>query len=199
MFSKGKTHNKLNPNKIKEGIFAIKNIISIIGQIFINIASMNLLLYFIRKDDPFLLGQENSLDEQFRPNVNNSIIYVFQILNQVNIFIANYQGEPFMESVNKNSSIMKIIFAILSIGFVYIFNLFPQINDGFELVALPEENYFRFFIIFILILNLGFYYILEKWKNIFCLYETNESNNNKKKRDLYYYYFKATSQSEIPI
>ena len=91
MFSKGKTHNKLNPNKIKEGIFAIKNIISIIGQIFINIASMNLLLYFIRKDDPFLLGQENSLDEQFRPNVNNSIIYVFQILNQVNIFIANYQ------------------------------------------------------------------------------------------------------------
>ena len=189
MFSKGKTHNKLNPNKIKEGIFAIKNIISIIGQIFINIASMNLLLYFIRKDDPFLLGQENSLDEQFRPNVNNSIIYVFQILNQVNIFIANYQGEPFMESVNKNSSIMKIIFAILSIGFVYIFNLFPQINDGFELVALPEENYFRFFIIFILILNLGFYYILEKWKNIFCLYETNESNNNKKKRDLYYYYY----------
>ena len=94
-----------------------------------------------------------------------------------------------MESVNKNSSIMKIIFAILSIGFVYIFNLFPQINDGFELVALPEENYFRFFIIFILILNLGFYYILEKWKNIFCLYETNESNNNKKKRDLYYYYY----------
>ena len=189
MFSKGKTHNKLNPNKIKEGIFAIKNIISIIGQIFINIASMNLLLYFIRKDYPFLLGEENSLDEQFRPNVNNSIIYVFQILNQVNIFIANYQGEPFMESVNKNSSIMKIIFAILSIGFVYIFNLFPQINDGFELVALPEENYFRFFIIFILVLNLIFYYILEKWKNIFGLYEPNESINNKKKRDLYYYYY----------
>ena len=188
MFSKVKTQNKLNPNKIKAGIFTIANIISICGQIFINIASMNYLLYYIRKDERFLISAESPLDEQFRPNLNNSIIYVFQILNQVNIFIANYQGEPFMENISKNSSIMKVILAILSIGYVYIFDFLPVINDSLDLVALPEDNYFRFFIIFILLLNFGCYYVLEKWRNIFGLYEPFESNNNKKKKNYYYYY-----------
>ena len=64
------------------------------------------------------------MNEQFRPNLNNSLIYMFQILNQVNIFLANYLGEPFMENINKNSSMMKLIFGILSIAmFVFGFVL----------------------------------------------------------------------------
>ena len=182
-FCKVKTLNKLNPNKIKEGIFSMTNIISIVGQIFINIASMNLLLYFTGKIDPFLKGQENSLNEQFRPNLNNSIIYVYQILNQVIIFVANYQGEPFMENLNNNSSIIKIILGIILIGYLYIFDLFKQVNYDFGLVALPEDNYFRFFIIFILLFNFAFCYVLEKWKNIFDLYEPYEINKDKKKKN----------------
>ena len=124
MFSKAKPLNKLNPNRPTTEILTMANIISIIGQIIANIISMNLMLYFSQKVDPFLLGQEISLDEQFRPNLNNSLIYMFQILNQVNIFLANYLGEPFMENINKNSSMMKLIFGILSIGCIYIFDLF---------------------------------------------------------------------------
>jgi hypothetical protein len=44
---------------------------------------MNLLLYFSEKVDPFLIGQEKSLGEKFRPNLNNTIIYMFQILSQI--------------------------------------------------------------------------------------------------------------------
>ena len=166
MFSKAKPLNKLNPNRPTTEILTMANIISIIGQIIANIISMNLMLYFSQKVDPFLLGQEISLDEQFRPNLNNSLIYMFQILNQVNIFLANYLGEPFMENINKNSSMMKLIFGILSIGCIYIFDLYPQINDDFEIVALPEDNYFKFCIILILVFNFGICYALEKWKII---------------------------------
>ena len=181
MFSKAKPLNKLNPNKSSNQIFNRNNIISIIGQIFVNIFSMNLLLYLSEKYDPFLIGQEKSLDEKFRPNLNNTIIYLFQILCQINIFVANYQGEPFMENINKNSSMMKLIFAILVIGSVYIFDLYPQVNDDFEMVALPEDNLFRCLIICILLLNFCVCYFLEKWKNIFGLYEPYEITENKKK------------------
>ena len=183
MFSKAKPLNKLNPNRPAPKIINLKNVISIIGQIIINISSMNLLLYFSESVDPFLIGQEKSLDEKFRPNLNNTIIYMFQILSQVNIFVANYQGEPFMENINKNSSMMKLIFGILAIGSIYIFDLYPQVNDDFEMVALPEDNLFKFYIILILVLNFCLCYILEKWKNIFGLYEPYEKSNNKKKKN----------------
>ena len=183
MFSKAKPLNKLNPNRPAPKIINLKNVISIIGQIIINISSMNLLLYFSESVDPFLIGQEKSLDEKFRPNLNNTIIYMFQILSQVNIFVANYQGEPFMENINKNSSMMKLIFGILAIGSIYIFDLYPQVNDDFEMVALPEDNLFKFYIILILVLNFCLCYILEKWKNIFGLYEPYEKSSNKKKKN----------------
>ena len=183
MFSKAKPLDKLNPNRPVTKIFNLTNLISIIGQILANIISMNLLLYFSEKVDPFLIGQENSLEEKFRPNLNNTIIYLFQILNQVNIFVANYQGEPFMENIIKNSSMMKLICFILSIGSVYIFDLYPQVNDDFEIVALPEDNCFKFHIILILIFNFCFCYFLEKWKNIFGLYEPYQKSKNKKKKN----------------
>ena len=183
MFSKAKPLNKLNPNKVSNQIYNKNNIISIVGQILINIFSMNLLLYLCEQFDPFLIGQEKSLDEKFRPNLNNTIIYLFQILCQINIFVANYQGEPFMENINKNSSMMKLIFGILAIGSVYIFDLYPQVNDDFEMVALPEDNLFKFLIILILVMNFCVCYFLEKWKNIFGLYEPYERAENKKKKN----------------
>ncbi len=183
MFSKAKPLNKLNPNRPTPKIINLKNVISIIGQIIINISSMNLLLYFSESVDPFLIGQEKSLDEKFRPNLNNTIIYMFQILSQVNIFVANYQGEPFMENIYKNSSMIKLIIGILSIGCVYIFDLYPQINDDFEMVALPEDNQYKLTIVFILVFNFCFCYFLEKWKNIFGLYEPYEKSKNKKKKN----------------
>ena len=183
MFSKAKPLNKLNPNMPTNGIFAYSNIISIFGQILINMISMNLLLYLSEKVEPFSIGQEKSLNEKFRPNLNNSVIYMFQVLNQVNIFVANYQGEPFMENIIKNPIMIKLILAILSIGCVYIFDLYPQVNDDFEMVALPEEYFFKLSVILIILFNFGVCYVLEKWRNIFGLYEPYEKSKNKKKKN----------------
>ena len=76
---------------------------------------------------------------------------------------------------------MELIFGILAIGSVYIFDLYPQVNDDFEMVALPEDNLFKFLIILILVMNFCVCYFLEKWKNIFGLYEPYERAENKKK------------------
>ena len=183
VFSNAKPLNKLNPNKPTNGIFAYSNVVSVFGQILINMISMNLLLYLSEKVEPFSIGQEKSLNAKFRPNLNNSIIYMFQILNQVNIFVVNYQGEPFMENINKNPSMIKLILAILSIGCVYIFDLYPQVNDDFEMVALPEEYFLKLSVLLIILLNFGLCYVLEKWRNIFGLYEPYEKSKNKKKKN----------------
>ena len=183
MLSKAKPLNKLNPNKPPITIFNLPAIISILGQFFIHISSIILVIYLTENVDPFLIGQEKSWDEKFSPNLINTIILLFQIFNQTIIFVINYIGEPFMENILKNSSMMKLILGISAIGSIIFFNLYPQLNEDFELVSLPEDNNYKITLIIIMIFNFILCYIFEKWRSLFGLYESYEKSKSKKKKN----------------
>ena len=59
-------------------------------QLFLNVFEINLVLYFTRKADPFYIEHEPSINEKFSPNLINSVMFLLQIFNITNIFIANY-------------------------------------------------------------------------------------------------------------
>ena len=183
MLSKAKALKKVNSNKPPINIFTLPSLISIIGQFIVHLCSMTLVLYVTEKVDPFLIGQERSLEEKFSPNLINTIMFLFQIFNQSIIFIVNYQGEPFMENILENPSMIKIICGIFAFGSVIIFDLYPQLNEDFELVSLPEDNNYKITLFFIMFFNFIFCYILEKWKNLFGLYEPFEKKKSKKKKN----------------
>ena len=183
MLSKAKPLNKLNSNKPPITIFTLSSIISILGQFIIHISSMILVIYLTENVDPFLIGQEKSLDEKFSPNLINTIIFLFQIFNQIIIFVINYQGEPFMENILKNSSMMTLIVGIIAIGTIIFFDLYPQLNEDFELVSLPEDNNYKITLIIIMIFNFCLCYLCEKWRSIFGLYEPYEKSKSKKKKN----------------
>ena len=183
MFSKSKPLKRVNSNKPSISIFTWSSLFSIIGQVTIHISSLNLIIYITEKVDPFYIKQEKSIDERFSPSLINTITFLFQIFNQVIIFMVNYQGEPFMENIWENSFIIKLIVVISAFGVVIIFDLFPQLNEDLELVQLPEDIYYKFLLIIIMIFNYIFCYILEKWRNLFNFYENIEKEKYIKKKN----------------
>ena len=183
VFSKAKPLNKVNSNKPSTTIFTFCSFGSIISQVIIHFISMNLIIYYTKNVDPFSIELEKSLDEKFSPNLINTILFLFLIFNQTIIFTVNYKGEPFMDNILNNSSMMKLIFAIFSISSIVIFDLYPQLNEDFELISLPEDNTYKLLLFIIMIFNFTFCYILEKWKNFFGSYEPYEKIKIKKKKN----------------
>ena len=182
MFSKAKPLNKVNSNKAQKSIFTWISIVSILGQFCVHLLGMNLIIYFTEKVDPFYIKQEKSFDERFNPNLINSIVFLFQVFNQIIIFVVNYQGEPFMENMWENSLMLRLIFAIIIFGFVIIFDLYPQLNEDMELVELPEDINYKITLIIIMLFNFTICYIIENWRNLFGYFESIEKTNYKKRK-----------------
>ena len=179
MLSKARPLKKVNSNKPPKTIFTLYSFISIIGQVTIQLISLLLVLYCTMEVDPFLI---ESLDEKFSPNLINTIMFLFLIFNQTIIFIVNYQGEPFMENILDNSSMVKLIGAIFALGSVIIFDLYPQLNEDIELVSLPEDNSYKIKLLVIMLTNFALCYIVEKWRNLSGYYEPFEKAKPKKKK-----------------
>lgn len=183
MLSKARPLKKVNSNKPPKTIFTLYSFISIIGQVIIQLISLLLVLHYTKIVDPFQIEQERYLDEKFSPNLINTIMFLFLIFNQTIIFIVNYQGEPFMENILDNASMIKLIGAIFALGSIIIFDLYPQLNEDIELVSLPEDNSYKITLLVIMLVNFALCYIVEKWRNIFGKYEPFEKVKAKKKKN----------------
>ena len=162
MLSKAKHLRKVNSNRPPISIFNYGCFFSIVGQCIIHLIVIHLILYVNQKVELFPIGQEKSLDEKFTPNLINTVMFLFQILNQTIIFIVNYQGELFMENILENSSMTKLIGGIFVVAIIIIFDLYPQLNEDFELVSLPEDNIYKLKLFSIMLFNFIGCYVLEK-------------------------------------
>ena len=180
MLSKAEPLNKVNSNHAPTTIFTWAAIISIIGQAIVDLSAIFLILYITEQIDPLALGQVKSLDEKFSPTLINTIMFIFQMLNQTITFVVNYQGEPFMENMSKNGGLKKLVIGIIAVTIVIIFELYPQLNESLELVPLPDDTTYRTELILIMVLNFVLCYLLEKWKNLFGFYEPFEKPKPKK-------------------
>ena len=162
MLSKAKHLRKVNSNRPPISTFNYGCFFSIVGQCIIHLIVIHLILYVNQKVELFPIGQEKSLDEKFTPNLINTVMFLFQILNQTIIFIVNYQGELFMENILENSSMTKLIGGIFVVAIIIIFDLYPQLNEDFELVSLPEDNIYKLKLFSIMLFNFIGCYVLEK-------------------------------------
>ena len=183
MISKAKPLSKVNSNKPQKNIFNLTSFFSISGQFIIHLISMNLIIYVTEKVDPFYIRQEKFLDEKFSPNLINTVLFLFQIFNQSIIFIVNYQGEPFMKNLFNNSLMIWLISIIFFFGFLIFFDLYPQLNEDLELVQLPEDIIYKFYLILIMTINFVACYFIEKWKTIFGYFEPIPKSKLKKEKN----------------
>ena len=93
------------------------------------------------------------------------------IVLQTNTFIANYQGEPFMQSMFKNKWMVRLSFLIIGLAFCVIFDLSPDLTVSLELLPLPDDSLYRIYFFGILVGDFIICFIFENWKKILGYYK----------------------------
>ncbi len=78
---------------------------------------------------------------KFEPNVINTVVYLIGLTIQANAFGVNYRGYPFMQSLRENVLLFRGLLFLWFIIIVAISDLFPPLNDLFELVELPNDEF----------------------------------------------------------
>ena len=170
MLSRAVPLKNLNENKPPNTIFTISAIISIVGQAIVDLIAMLLIIKYTEIMDPISIAEVKSLDEDFSPTLMNTIMFIYQMINQTITFVVNYQGEPFMENMSKNSGLKKFLYIIIGLTLVIIFDLYPQLNETLELLPLPDDNTYKCTLIGIMVVNYILCYLLENWKYVFGFY-----------------------------
>lgn len=79
-------------------------------------------------------------DGKFTPNVINSIMFLLSAVMQVNTFVANYKGQPFMESFWENKLLCRSALLAYCVLGVAVMEVFFPLNAMLELVPLPNAE-----------------------------------------------------------
>ncbi|DBA04361.1 TPA: hypothetical protein N0F65_002123 [Lagenidium giganteum] len=137
--SRSEPTKHLSHERPPHSVFAASVMASIIGQFAIHLTLLATTLHyaqpFIEHDDPSMHP-----DGKFRPNVINSIIFLVSAVMQVNTFVVNYKGHPFMQSFWEHTWYSRS--ALISYGALAmaVFEIFPPLNETLELVPLPNQE-----------------------------------------------------------
>ena len=125
---------------------------------------MYVLVYLIDLCEPFIDREsDESLipDGEFKPNIKNSVMFVYQWWLQCGVIFVNYTGRPFMQDFSENPKLKYLLIANFMVLTCCIFDQNEELRETFELVPYPNEE-FKQSVIRMLIIDLGFCYTVEK-------------------------------------
>jgi cation-transporting ATPase 13A1 len=137
--SRAKPARKLSHQRPPSGVFCMSVLVSIFGQFVIHLA---FLAAALRVAQPFIEPGDPAMhpDGNFTPNVVNSIMFLMSSIMQVNTFVANYRGQPFMEGFWENKLLYRSALFNYAVLAVVIAEVFTPINAMLELVAMPNQE-----------------------------------------------------------
>jgi len=125
-----KTLSKIKPpTTILEPYF----IFSVAGQVIVQLWVMDYLVREIglkhsSEDEIKLLDHED-----FKPTLINTVVFLHNIVGQTIIFLFNYGGKPFMESLSDNKKYLKILLIALGSSLLLAFNIIDDFNHSMDL------------------------------------------------------------------
>ncbi|KAF1315791.1 P-type atpase, partial [Globisporangium splendens] len=134
-----KPAKKLSHERPPSGVFCRSVLVSILGQFAIHLA---VLAGALRIAQPFINRADPSMhpDGKFTPNVVNSVMFLLSAVMQVNTFVANYKGQPFMESFWDNKLLSRSALLAYVILGVAVTEVFMPLNAMLELVPMPNAE-----------------------------------------------------------
>lgn len=103
-----------------------------------------MLLYFCHICEPYI-DRENdeslAHDGEFKPNLKNSIMFIYQWWLQTSVIFVNYTGRPFMLSVSENTTLKRMIMFMFAMATAITFDVSPELREYLELVPFPTEEF----------------------------------------------------------
>jgi len=111
--------------------------------------------YIDRSSDTFVP------DGDFKPNIKNSVMFVYQWWLQCGVIFVNYQGRHFMQDLSENPKLKWLLVANFLFVTSIIFDSSDEIRENMELVAYPNDE-FKETVIKVLVMDLVWCYAVEK-------------------------------------
>lgn len=91
--------------------------------------------------EPYIVRDESFVpDADFKPNLKNSVVFIFSLCTMTTTFFVNYEGPPLTESISQNAKFKKVMMVLYGIVVASIFDI-EFIREYLELVAFPDETF----------------------------------------------------------
>ena len=141
LISFSKPLKKLEKARPPSSIFHWSLVISVTFQFAVH---LTVLIIIVRLCEPFIdrNGDESLIpDGDFKPNVKNSVLFLYQWWLQCTVITVNYTGRPFMEDLRENSKLFKYIVIMFSVAACGILDYSDIIREYLELVPFPTQEF----------------------------------------------------------
>eukprot|EP00897_Mesotaenium_endlicherianum_P008584 jgi/Mesen1/7754/ME000407S06956 len=133
--SHAKPLDKLSPERPHPRIFSFYVILSLLGQFAIH---LTFLASVVKGAQAYMPQECIEPDSKFHPNLVNTVSYMANMMIQVATFAVNYIGHPFNQSIRENKPFYYALTSAAVFFTVVTSDVFRQLNDGLELVKLPQ-------------------------------------------------------------
>ena len=161
LISFSKPLKRLEKARPPTSIFHWSLVISVSLQFAVH---LTVLVILVRMCEPFIdrVGDESLIpDGDFKPNVKNSVLFLYQWWLQCTVITVNYSGRPFMENLTENGKLYKYIMIMFAVAACGILDFSDIVREYLELVPFPNQE-FQFTMIALLAGDFALCWFFEK-------------------------------------
>ena len=134
--SRSKPLDKLSKARPHANIFNSYTILTVLLQFSVHLYTIVRLVAKCHEVEPRSTGVD--LEAEFAPSLLNSIVYIVSVTLQLNTFVINYRGHPYMEALRDNKPLCYSAMGTAVFMIILTFGILPDVNKEFSLLVLPE-------------------------------------------------------------
>ena len=130
---------KLQKERPPSSIFHWSLVISVVFQFAMHLYCLK---YLVDLCEPFIdrTSDESFIpDGEFKPNIKNSVMFVYQWWLHCSIIFVNYTGRPFMQSFSENKKLLYLLIGNFLVITCLIFDSSEELREQLELVPYPND------------------------------------------------------------
>lgn len=148
--SRSKPLRSLSKQRPLPNIFNVYTVLTVLLQFAVHFGCLVYLVYEAKLRTPVeeleaaaaaAAGSltEEEVDEKFTPNIVNSTVYIISMALQIATFAINYRGQPYMESLSQNKSLMYSIVCSGGAVLALALGIVPDLAAQFEIIDFPSD------------------------------------------------------------
>ncbi|ESO00564.1 hypothetical protein HELRODRAFT_113120 [Helobdella robusta] len=158
--SRSKPLNVLSKERPLPNIFNLYTIATVLCQFAIHFSC----LVFLKGESESRMEPRTeefpNLEEDFKPNLINTVIYIISISMQITTFAVNHKGHPFMAGLHENKPLLYSLLISAAVVCSLAAGILPELATHVELITLEAE--FRNLILLVLFGNFLGSFIVDR-------------------------------------
>ena len=158
--SRSKPLKVLSKSRPLPNIFNVYTILTVLLQSFVHLAS---LIYLKMEAETYMPPREGefvNLEEDFKPTIINTTVYIMSMALQLSTFAVNYKGHPFMEGLTENKPLLYSLMFSGSAIVMLASGVLPDVSNHFELIEL--ESAFRDTVLKVLFVDISTAFCIDR-------------------------------------